>query len=69
MRAWKHQIHKHFPFISHKHVGCDRVLGSDTKEDKCRVCGGDGSTCETIEGVFNHSLPDGGEDDFVTLQI
>ncbi|XP_013921399.1 PREDICTED: A disintegrin and metalloproteinase with thrombospondin motifs 10-like [Thamnophis sirtalis] len=42
-----------------KHVGCDRILGSDTKEDKCRVCGGDGTTCETIEGIFNHSLPDG----------
>ncbi|XP_053869260.1 A disintegrin and metalloproteinase with thrombospondin motifs 10 isoform X2 [Malaclemys terrapin pileata] len=43
-----------------KHVGCDRVLGSDLKEDKCRVCGGDGSTCETIEGIFNQSLPEGG---------
>lgn len=45
-----------------QHVGCDRVLGSDSKEDKCRVCGGDGSSCETIEGVFNQSLPEGGRD-------
>lgn len=43
-----------------QHVGCDRVLGSDSKEDKCRVCGGDGSSCETIEGIFNQSLPEGG---------
>ncbi|XP_029466796.1 A disintegrin and metalloproteinase with thrombospondin motifs 10 isoform X2 [Rhinatrema bivittatum] len=39
-----------------KHVGCDRILGSDAKEDKCRACGGDGSTCETIESIFNQSL-------------
>uniref|UniRef100_A0A8C0TNA9 A disintegrin and metalloproteinase with thrombospondin motifs 10 n=1 Tax=Canis lupus familiaris TaxID=9615 RepID=A0A8C0TNA9_CANLF len=40
-----------------KHVGCDRVLGSDLREDKCRVCGGDGSACETIEGVFSPASP------------
>lgn len=45
-----------------QHVGCDRVLGSDSKEDKCRVCGGDGSSCETVEGVFNQSLPEGGRE-------
>ncbi|KAF5929416.1 hypothetical protein HPG69_013713 [Diceros bicornis minor] len=44
-----------------KHVGCDRVLGSDVREDKCRVCGGDGSACETIEGVFSAALPGAGE--------
>ncbi|MGH0186019.1 UNVERIFIED_CONTAM: hypothetical protein FKN15_020577 [Acipenser sinensis] len=43
-----------------KHVGCDNILGSDAKEDRCRICGGDGSTCETIEGLFNDSLPRGG---------
>ncbi|XP_075302781.1 A disintegrin and metalloproteinase with thrombospondin motifs 6-like isoform X3 [Opisthocomus hoazin] len=43
-----------------KHVGCDNILGSDAKEDRCRVCGGDGSTCEAIEGLFNDSLPRGG---------
>ncbi|XP_034976519.2 A disintegrin and metalloproteinase with thrombospondin motifs 10 [Zootoca vivipara] len=50
-----------------KHVGCDRILGSDTKEDKCRVCGGDGSSCETIEGLFNHSLPDGGYEEVIWI--
>ncbi|XP_077521556.1 proteoglycan-like sulfated glycoprotein papilin isoform X3 [Amblyomma americanum] len=34
-------------------VGCDKMLGSDAVEDKCRVCRGDGSSCNTIEGVFD----------------
>nr|XP_054928901.1 papilin-like [Dermacentor andersoni] len=34
-------------------VGCDKMLGSDAVEDKCRVCRGDGSSCSTVEGVFN----------------
>uniref|UniRef100_A0A8C8ANP3 ADAM metallopeptidase with thrombospondin type 1 motif 10 n=1 Tax=Otus sunia TaxID=257818 RepID=A0A8C8ANP3_9STRI len=50
-----------------KHVGCDRVLGSDSKEDKCRVCGGDGSSCETVEGVFNQSLPEGGYEEVIQI--
>lgn len=44
-----------------QHVGCDNILGSDAREDRCRVCGGDGSTCDAIEGFFNDSLPRGGE--------
>ncbi|KAI3362079.1 hypothetical protein L3Q82_012412 [Scortum barcoo] len=43
-----------------QHVGCDNILGSVAKEDRCRVCGGDGSTCEATEGLFNESLPRGG---------
>uniref|UniRef100_A0A8C9XZH5 ADAM metallopeptidase with thrombospondin type 1 motif, 10 n=1 Tax=Sander lucioperca TaxID=283035 RepID=A0A8C9XZH5_SANLU len=43
-----------------KHVGCDRVLGSDVREDRCRICGGDGSRCMSVEGLFNDSLPEGG---------
>ncbi|XP_060226911.1 A disintegrin and metalloproteinase with thrombospondin motifs 10 isoform X1 [Meriones unguiculatus] len=50
-----------------KHVGCDRVLGSDLREDKCRVCGGDGSACETIEGVFSPALPGTGYEDIVWI--
>ncbi|XP_077523484.1 papilin-like [Amblyomma americanum] len=34
-------------------VGCDKMLGSDAVEDKCRVCRGDGSSCNTNEGVFD----------------
>ncbi|XP_044574257.1 papilin isoform X6 [Drosophila ananassae] len=33
-------------------VGCDMMLGSNAKEDKCRKCGGDGSTCKTIRNTF-----------------
>ena len=33
-------------------VGCDGLLGSNTEEDKCRVCGGDGGACETVTGVM-----------------
>ncbi|XP_017784218.1 PREDICTED: papilin isoform X2 [Nicrophorus vespilloides] len=34
-------------------VGCDMMLGSNTKEDNCRVCGGDGSSCNTITGLLD----------------
>ncbi|XP_028855606.1 A disintegrin and metalloproteinase with thrombospondin motifs 10 isoform X3 [Denticeps clupeoides] len=50
-----------------KHVGCDRILGSDIREDRCRVCGGDGSNCEVIEGDFNESLPKGGYEEVVRI--
>ena len=36
-----------------QHVGCDHILGSEAIEDKCRVCGGDGSSCETITGSMD----------------
>lgn len=48
-----------FPSFS-QHVGCDKVLGSDVREDRCRICGGDGSSCVSVEGLFNDSLPEGG---------
>ena len=55
-----HRPVKIFVLICSQHVGCDNILGSDAKEDRCRVCGGDGSTCEATEGFFNDSLPRGG---------
>jgi len=33
-------------------VGCDMMLGSSAREDKCRECGGDGSSCNTIQGLL-----------------
>uniref|UniRef100_A0A669CLV5 ADAM metallopeptidase with thrombospondin type 1 motif 6 n=1 Tax=Oreochromis niloticus TaxID=8128 RepID=A0A669CLV5_ORENI len=51
---------KRYRSCNTNHVGCDNILGSDAKEDRCRVCGGDGSTCEATEGLFNKSLPRGG---------
>ncbi|XP_051647476.1 papilin isoform X5 [Manacus candei] len=41
-------------------VGCDNMLQSDKKEDKCLQCGGDGSTCYGVKGTFDvTSLPKG----------
>ena len=34
-------------------VGCDGILGRYTEEDKCRICGGDGSACETVSSVLD----------------
>ncbi|CAN0411568.1 unnamed protein product [Lampetra planeri] len=34
-------------------VGCDGRLESGLVEDSCRVCGGDGSSCVPVTGVFN----------------
>lgn len=34
------------------HAGCDRVIGSKKKFDKCMVCGGDGSSCSKHTGSF-----------------
>ena len=50
-----------------KHVGCDKRLGSDTREDKCRVCGGDGSTCETVNGTFQGQLFKGDYQEIFTI--
>lgn len=42
-------------------VGCDWVLHSKAKEDKCGVCHGDGSSCETIKSQFNKTHLSQGE--------
>lgn len=34
-------------------VGCDMMLGSSATEDKCRKCGGDGTSCTTVEGILD----------------
>lgn len=33
-------------------VGCDMMLGSTAREDKCRECGGDDSSCNTVRGLL-----------------
>ncbi|XP_066978000.1 papilin isoform X20 [Macrobrachium rosenbergii] len=48
-------------------VGCDKILGSSAKEDKCRVCGGDGSTCNTITGEFTKETLTQGYNDIVLI--
>lgn len=34
-------------------VGCDMMLGSSAKEDKCRHCRGNGVNCHTLTGLLN----------------
>ncbi|XP_008824822.1 A disintegrin and metalloproteinase with thrombospondin motifs 20 isoform X2 [Nannospalax galili] len=36
-----------------RQAGCDHVLNSRARRDKCGVCGGDNSSCRTLAGVFN----------------
>ncbi|XP_003219095.1 A disintegrin and metalloproteinase with thrombospondin motifs 1 [Anolis carolinensis] len=38
-------------------AGCDRIIGSSKKFDKCGVCGGNGSTCKKVSGMLSSSRP------------
>lgn len=33
-------------------VGCDYEIGSNATEDRCGVCLGDGSACQTVKKMF-----------------
>ncbi|XP_044017259.1 A disintegrin and metalloproteinase with thrombospondin motifs 12-like isoform X2 [Aphidius gifuensis] len=33
-------------------VGCDWTVDSDATEDRCGICHGDGTQCETISGIY-----------------
>ncbi|XP_036413434.1 A disintegrin and metalloproteinase with thrombospondin motifs 1 [Colossoma macropomum] len=46
-------------------AGCDRVIGSNKRFDKCGVCGGDGSTCKKVSGSLDRARP--GYQDVVTI--
>ncbi|NWX64810.1 ATL2 protein, partial [Promerops cafer] len=37
-------------------VGCDGRLYSPRTMDRCRVCGGDGSTCHRVSGAFRKAI-------------
>ncbi|XP_077980914.1 A disintegrin and metalloproteinase with thrombospondin motifs 6-like [Glandiceps talaboti] len=50
-----------------RHVGCDKMLNSEAKEDRCRVCGGDGSTCEIVAGIVTEDLPGGSYQEVITI--
>ncbi|KAL1007484.1 hypothetical protein UPYG_G00087400 [Umbra pygmaea] len=36
-------------------IGCDGIIGSSAKEDRCGVCNGDGHSCKIVKGDFNHT--------------
>ncbi|XP_072094645.1 A disintegrin and metalloproteinase with thrombospondin motifs 8-like [Mobula birostris] len=46
-------------------AGCDHVIGSSKKFDKCAVCGGNSSTCRKVTGSLNKS--NYGYNDIVTI--
>ncbi|XP_076867970.1 A disintegrin and metalloproteinase with thrombospondin motifs 8 [Brachyhypopomus gauderio] len=46
-------------------AGCDQVIGSNLKLDKCGICGGDGSSCRKISGSLNKATF--GYNDIVTV--
>ncbi|XP_010865083.2 A disintegrin and metalloproteinase with thrombospondin motifs 8 [Esox lucius] len=46
-------------------AGCDQVIESNVKLDKCGVCGGDGTTCRKITGSMNKAIF--GYNDIVTI--
>ncbi|KFM68578.1 Papilin, partial [Stegodyphus mimosarum] len=50
-------------------VGCDKVLGSRTKEDQCRVCGGDGSSCQVVKGIIDSNDFDVGYNDILLIPV
>ncbi|XP_052279811.1 A disintegrin and metalloproteinase with thrombospondin motifs 7-like isoform X4 [Dreissena polymorpha] len=38
-----------------RHIGCDYVIDSSAREDRCGVCHGDGTTCTTVKEQYNES--------------
>ena len=42
-----------FSWACMQDVGCDYKLGSGTRLDRCKVCGGDGSSCAL--NIFNYT--------------
>lgn len=42
-----------FCLFTEQQAGCDHVLNSKARRDKCGVCGGDNSSCKTVAGTFN----------------
>ena len=64
-------VNLYYPLLK---VGCDGMLGSELTEDKCRVCGGDGTDCNTVSGVLNqkvrpNQINTGNEKNFTVLSL
>ncbi|KAK7505517.1 hypothetical protein BaRGS_00003262, partial [Batillaria attramentaria] len=52
-----------------KEVGCDRRIGSRVTEDNCRVCGGNGESCQLMTGIFRDQNLNVGEHDITTIPV
>nr|XP_015807576.2 A disintegrin and metalloproteinase with thrombospondin motifs 8 [Nothobranchius furzeri] len=48
-------------------AGCDQVIGSSKRVDKCGVCGGNGLSCIKVTGSYNKAFY--GYSDIVTIPI
>lgn len=48
-------------------AGCDQVIGSNKRVDKCGVCGGNGLSCRKITGSYNRVTY--GYSDIVTIPV
>ncbi|XP_068441497.1 A disintegrin and metalloproteinase with thrombospondin motifs 8-like [Clinocottus analis] len=48
-------------------AGCDQLIGSNKRLDKCGVCGGSGLTCRKITGSYNKATY--GYSDIVTIPV
>ncbi|CAH1791827.1 unnamed protein product, partial [Owenia fusiformis] len=48
-------------------VGCDMMLGSQAKEDMCRECNGDGSSCQIVTGEFTKPILETGYNDILLI--
>lgn len=48
-------------------AGCDQVIGSSKRVDKCGICGGNGLMCRKITGSYNKAIY--GYSDIVTIPV
>ncbi|KAM3917998.1 papilin isoform 1-T2 [Leptodactylus fuscus] len=52
-----------------KTVGCDNILDSSKREDRCLVCGGDGSSCYEVKGSYDSPTLSKGYSQLFTIPI
>ncbi|XP_066464457.1 papilin isoform X2 [Eleutherodactylus coqui] len=52
-----------------KTVGCDNILESTKREDRCLVCGGDGSSCYEVKGSYDSPTLSKGYSQLFTIPI
>lgn len=46
------QHHPSAVYCSLQTLGCDGIIGSGKRVDRCGVCGGDNTSCKIISGIF-----------------
>ena len=47
--------------FSSKAVGCDHILESGARKDRCGICGGDGDTCILEKSEYKKDYREHGE--------